>query len=482
MVNLGRWFSAGSCLAVLAHVWLASTTVAQEAPAQAPANNANEPRPLAARADIGRGPFYVGQEIGLQVTVIGNAQRPEIDLPTIAGATLAPVGTSMRPLTTSAIGDFTLNEANAFLYGFRLVPERAGRLTIPAFSVRDGRRRGVTRALSIEVQAPPTVGRPPTFTGGVGPIEAHAEVTPEAIRVGQSFEYRVRLDGPGARGTARLPAGVAERLARLPLAAEITPLPPESSDSPPSRTFRFRLRPTRAGEVAFPPVVLSWFDPPTGRYQTLTTSSPRVRVVDVPALDPSRVEFSPAVGEVLSRAEEPLGDHLGRALTSRLFWATWWLPIALALLGWAFAQRRRRRIAIRTTLRAARRVTAMADQGAGAPDLARFLLETLARHLQLARGRPEGVLTSAEAGPAYHEATGDGDLARRVAKLVRRCERVLYAAEPVQDSPQELAAEAQGLLQEIAARTIPEDRPDSSPAGPSLTRKPTGGPEATLGG
>lgn len=458
MVNVARHMGASLFAAAFL---LVRGLVAQEIPDTAPATDDGA---IPARAAVGPGPFFVGQEVLVQVTAVGGSERPEIDAPTVAGASLAPAGGAIRPLTASAIGDLTLNESNAFISAFRLVPERPGTLAIPPFGVRLGSRRGATRPLRVEVLAPPAAGRPANFAGGVGPIEASAEVRPEAVRVGQPFEYRVRLIGPGARGTARLPGDVVARLDGLSIRPEVGPLPPESSEGPPSRTFRYRVRPRVAGEVALPPVLLAWFDPTTRRYQSIATGSPRVRVVEVAPMDPTRVAYDAPEAPARGSAAR-LGDRLRRWSTTRLFWATWWLPIAVGLLGWAYAQRQRRRVAIRTTLRAARRVTAMADQGAGAADLARFLLETLARHLQLARGRPEGVLTSAEAEPAYHEATGDGDLARRVAKLVRRCERVLYAAEPAREPTRELATEAQGLLREIAARTFPEDRPDSSPTG-----------------
>ncbi len=153
--------------------------------------------PIPARAVVGRGPFFAGQEIVVQVVAIAAGERPEIEPPEVPGLSLFASGTSVHPLTTSAIGDMALNETNAFLYEFRLVPERAGTVVVPPFRLTIGSRSGKTTALRLEVRPVPVIGLPASFAGGVGSLTLRAEVVPDAVRVGQSFEYRVHLEGPG---------------------------------------------------------------------------------------------------------------------------------------------------------------------------------------------------------------------------------------------------------------------------------------------
>ena len=224
-----------------------------------------EPTAISVRLQVERGPYYVGQTIPLPLVANEAGEGLSWIPPTISGGDLIGVRT---------VGETVL---------YRLVPRRAGRLTVGPFRVRDGLRSGSSRPATIAVENPPVAGRPSAFLGGVGRFEVEARADPFLLRLGQTFSYSIRVTGPGAYGTIHPPD--LERVARCPLAPRVTRLATETVAEPPSRTFRYELRPTRDGGVVLPPVAVAAFDPTLGRYVTKVTEGLPVQVVQVRTFD-----------------------------------------------------------------------------------------------------------------------------------------------------------------------------------------------------
>ena len=406
--------------------WLIALVLGASAPAQAPE--------LTVRVALGgRPPLYVGQPLDLEVVTIAGAERPVATPPQLAEATLAPVGLRLRPITSSGIGGVE-SQTNEYRFRFRLVPHRAGTLLVPPFRVAAGGKAGSSAPQRIEVRPVPATGRPATWLGGVGPLSVSAEARPASVRVGQSFELVVTLSGPGALGSTG-PLDRA-RIEALPLAAEVTPLPDDLTIEPPTRLRRLRIRPTQPGRAVLPPVVVSWFDPASGRYQTAASEAVPVRVVDAPRLDAEAIEYRPT--------EEPSGAGLlvGAALL-----------VLTALAAWGLArwrQTRRRGADPRSVARRlARRLAWDADR-ADPESLARSVADALAEYLAAAQDRPRGELTPSEAGTAFEQVSGDPGLGRRAAAVVEGCDRVRYSGRPA-EAAAALADEARAILERAAA-------------------------------
>ncbi len=175
---------------------------------------------------VAPGPYYAGQGIPIEVVTVAGGERPEVDVPRVPGAEVIATGTRFRPISTSAIGN-VVNETNRYTFTFEVLPERAGTLTVPSFRVSDGERSGRTAPLRLDVRPLPVVGRPASFLGGVGPLEVSAVARPSRVRVGQTFDYRIILRGPGARGSTQAPD-----LSRF----DALPIAPGSSRPPPRRS------------------------------------------------------------------------------------------------------------------------------------------------------------------------------------------------------------------------------------------------------
>ena len=202
-------------------------------------------------------------------------------------------------------------------------------LRVPPVTVRLGERSGASSPLQVQVRNLPAPGRPATFLGGVGRLdELDAKARPATIRAGQDLEYRIRLIGPAARGSSRPPelAGFDQ----LPVGLKIEVLPAETVADPPSEVFRFRLRPTRAGEASLPPVAIAYFEPKLGQYLTKTTSSVPIKVIDVAAFDPQSLDYgssSPDAADATAAQESTPGPA-----SLRTRWVEFLLVLSSCLL------------------------------------------------------------------------------------------------------------------------------------------------------
>jgi hypothetical protein len=392
--------------------------------------------PLPVRAQVAPGVGYVGQGIEVRVGVVAEGDRPEIVPPKVAGADLTLVGSSLRPISASGIGDLVM-ERNQFLSRYRLVPHRSGPLDVPPFRARLRGRVGVSEPLRLMIETPPLAGRPAAFLGGVGPFEVAAEARPATLRAGRTFEFRVRVTGPGALGATRPPS--LARFDRLPLGLEVEPLATESVAEPPARDFRYRIRPTRAGEAILPPIAVAAFEPRWNQYVTKITAGVPIRVVAVPRFEPDSLAYGPAPDQA-----PPTRFGLGSVVALVL------AGMSLACLAWLWFRRRPTRS--RNAPRLARRLASSIDASTNRDETARRTVDGLIAYLALTTGRPRGALTPGEARRGFLQAAGSADLSARAEQLVARCDRIRFGSEGVDDPAP--AEEARRFFNDLALRKL----------------------------
>jgi hypothetical protein len=440
--------------------------------------------PLSVRSEMAAGPYYVGQGFELRIGVIAGGERPKIDPPRISGARTWLIGTEVRPITASRIGSVAAHE-NLFVTRFRILPERAGTLELPAVSVQLKDRSGRSQPRSVLIRTVPLLGRPSDFLGGVGRFEVGAEASPQVVRVGQELEFRIKVTGPAAWGmTDRPDLG---RYERLPVGLRIEPKPDETTNEPPARTFVFRLRPTRAGEAVLPPVAIAAFDPALVRYVTHVTTGLPIRVVAVPTLDssavspdrPSRAISRPALigGIIISLATISSAAFVVSSLVRRRLARPWPCGPELAR---RFAKQTARflgSLVVECSNPPANRegrfelpsfdslefdgslfhpskwyppsksMVVRASSPDMVPSAARRVYERLASYLLVGTGQSVRVLTPEEARQAVAELTGSEEMGAQVEKLAARCDLILYGS--LTDDP---AQALDGLL--IDARRL----------------------------
>jgi hypothetical protein len=379
----------------------------------------DEPGPLKVRIETGRGPHFVGQGIELGLAVLAGDRRPDLELPRLAAAELWVEDTSFDPVSATGIGN-VVTGANRFQTHLRLVPRRAGPLEIPPITARLDGRSGRSPALRLTVEPVPLEGRPADFLGGVGDFAIRALATPATVAVGQEFLYRIEVTGPGAWGMTARPE--LDRVARLAIAPGVEPLAVEESRDPPSRTFLWRIRPTRPGRATLPPITVSAFDPRSRRFLTRAGQGTTVEAVAIPVLDPR------SIADPAEQRPRPWGGP----------WL--WTVVSVAGLGGGIGLallRRRGGRAARSGPAAARSFARRAAQADGQHtrdpeagtegERARRILADLAEYARLGLGRPPGALTPREAAEVVRRLTGSGPLAEQAAALCEECDRVLFS-------------------------------------------------------
>jgi hypothetical protein len=423
--------------------------------------------PLRVEADVAPGQYFVGQGIELRIRVAGRGQRPRIDLPAISDASAWTIDTERKPITRSAIGSI-VGEENLFLTRVRVVARRPGLLIIPSIRAQLDERSGRSRSVQLKILPAPEVGRPAGFLGGIGRFSLEAEATPKVVRVGQEFEFRVKVSGPAAWGIADRPE--LTRYDRLALGLRVRPGPILTSDEPPERAFIYRLRPSRAGEAILPPLSIASYDPAVSRYVTQVTPGVPVRVVAVSDFDPAAIAGEESVLNT--------GLSAGRRWTA---WALSVVALAAACVSLLVVRRRLRRrrptggaAARRYSARLARRlrspdvetraslpdsIAAVAPHdGLEGPDhlAARAVCAFLVRYLELGAERPPGALTPEEAREGVRQVSQSDGLGAKAGRLTAQCDQVLYGDAQRESHRREILGEARALFEALGkVKTTP---------------------------
>jgi hypothetical protein len=373
--------------------------------------------------------------------VVGRDQRPRLELPRVGGAELWTIGTAFKPISATGIGTVVSGE-NVFVTRLRIVPRRIGPLDIPPMVARIDDRSGRSRQVRLMIETVPPEGRPAAFLGGVGEFSVQAEAAPAAVRVGEEFTYRIKVSGPAAWGMTSRPD--LARFGRLAVSPRIEPRPDETVNEPPSRTFVYRIRPTRPGDAVLPPVTIATFDPELMRYITKATQGVPIKAVAVAAFDPGTLDYT--------------APDTGRDGRLAAAWARAGAVLVL-LLGASglviLVQRRRiggRRsgplAARRFAHRLARRwkIAARLSSQEGAGLMAREIIEDLIAYGRIGTGRPPGALTPADARHIILELTRSLDLADQGARLVARCDRALFSERSTASDAERLGDDARALF------------------------------------
>ncbi|MEE8473928.1 MAG: BatD family protein, partial [Myxococcota bacterium] len=251
---------------------------------------------------------------------------------------------------------------------------------------------------SVQIVAAPRPGRPPHFSGLIGPIVMNAIVEPRAIALGQSVRLAITLRGPGNLWDAPDPiAGF-----KTPANTDWFPRAPELHlDSGASlsvrRHFSYDVVPRETGKLLLPEIRIWYFDPETGRYATVSAPAVEVRVMPP---EPQRAPTEADLGEPPVR----VSPAAPRTWTSDRSRSTWAFVFALGAGAIWAVTRRRRSGGARPALEEAEAARDRGDREDEAAALSRALREALARRLPEARtGSPEEILALPSLAPAERE-------------------------------------------------------------------------------
>ena len=167
-----------------------------------------------------------------------------------------------------------------------LFPTRAGRLTIPAATLRIRvAPQGVfdrgavvqraTRPVEVEAQAIPDE---PGFSGAVGRFRASTTVGRRALSLGEAVTVRFRVEGTGNLKWVDRAHDLVVPGAKVYPPQSKSDLTADRSGLTGSRTWEFVVIPETSGELQIPPLSFSYFDPATGRLERTETAAIPLKV------------------------------------------------------------------------------------------------------------------------------------------------------------------------------------------------------------
>jgi hypothetical protein len=165
------------------------------------------------------------------------------------------------------------------------------------------------------IQVRPLPAAPAGFSGAVGQFQLASKVVPENAAVGEPVTWTLELSGTGNwPHLAGLPSReVSNDFQVVQPKARRVPVEGKLFDATLSEDVV--LVPTRAGTYALGPVSFSYFDPKTGRYQTVT--APRTNITIAPPAAPQFAVAGTGVPNVANETDPVAVPGLRPAATPR---------------------------------------------------------------------------------------------------------------------------------------------------------------------
>jgi len=289
-----------------------------------------------------------------------------------------------------------------------LFPQRTGKITIAPFEiecairqeVNSGRSvfdnffgpsyQTVTKSITslpvnINVKPLPEKGKPESFNGAIGNFTMNAEADKTELKANEAITFKVRISGTGNIALAE-PAEI-----NFPPNFEVYE-PKTSSNirnteagSTGSKTFEYVVIPRFSGTYQVAPVTFSYFNPATGRYQTITSKGFSIAVArgeeDVDGLpSPGIREDVEQIGEDI-RYIKTSGIELKKQ--SQFLAGSWMIYFGYILAALIFSALV---IARRSYIRERQNIARLKNRKASA--YARKRLKKAARHLKVNEREP----------------------------------------------------------------------------------------------
>ncbi len=300
-------------------------------------------------------------------------------------------------------------------------------------------RRDVTlETAPIEVEVKPLPpGAPSGFSGAVGQFDITLEDRPTQAEQGLPFEVTVVIEGEGNPNAMGMPF-----VPRLQ-GADIVDTEQSARMEDPNRGaarkhITYSVAPQSGGELRFPPIAYSFFDPVREDYVTKTTSafdvevSPRhvAREERVRVDEQTAAEQWPGAdleGELAPLAANPGGLRPRGNLALRAGAATAAPVAGFALLGLYIRRRRNGKVNARTRLRnASAEAKRQLELAASSTEPAEVLHRAVSTYVANVFDLPAGGVTAADVEAALANRGLAQTVQDNLTRIMRVCERVRY--------------------------------------------------------
>ncbi len=182
-----------------------------------------------------------------------------------------------------------------------LFPEHAGNITIDPFEMtftvrepapakdimdqffgnafRDVNYKAKSTPLTIHVRPLPEAGKPAGFSGTVGSFSMEASVDKTHLKANEALNYKIRVTGSGnIKLLKNLNVNFPTDFEKYDPKISDTSVTESAAGVSGTRIYNYLLIPRHQGDFTIDPVTLSFFNPATGRYSSITTRSFQIKV------------------------------------------------------------------------------------------------------------------------------------------------------------------------------------------------------------
>ncbi len=159
--------------------------------------------------------------------------------------------------------------------------------------------------LLLQVVEPPSVGRPATFTGGIGKFFFQSKIVPEEAYVGDPMTLTLEIIGEGLiENILPLKLEEQEKIAKNFKVYDETV---NSETKSGQKTFTYTLRPLHDQVKELPSISFSYYDVESRSYKTLSSEKIPLTIKEVKTLQSSDMEGKKVLTSNISQLEEKKG-------------------------------------------------------------------------------------------------------------------------------------------------------------------------------
>jgi len=314
---------------------------------------------------------------------------------------------------------------------------------------------GDAKVDATEVLPVPDEGRPADYRGAVGRYNIVTQATPTAVNAGDSITLNIGIEGSGPMELVQAPP-----LSELPLLTADFKVADQSlagfvQDT--TKLFSTTIRPRREGITQIPAIPFSFFNPDTGKYETVMSDPISITVEKSESMSLNAIvgkqrhsNGSPTDAALASRQTEPefKNDNSVNVLApqspaSSSEW--WWFFVIAPPIAWLMTVLVRSRTLIGSRLPRFRSARSLCLSEIEDAHESSELITVLMRHIESRTGQT--CATSANAVGALRT-SGMTQSAIDVEAFFQRCEHVQFSGSS-QQSPTDCRKEAREQVERI---------------------------------
>lgn len=134
----------------------------------------------------------------------------------------------------------------------------------------------IAKKITVKVVPPPIDGRPASYIGAIGTkLTAKASLDAQTCKVGDPLTLTLLLSGNIQMDNIYTPSLTLQK--NLNKDFRIYEDSAKSETKGDQRTYKYTVRPSKAGTLEFPPIEISFYNPDLKKYQTVTTAPIPIR-------------------------------------------------------------------------------------------------------------------------------------------------------------------------------------------------------------